>query len=162
MFADRLKQARKNKGIRQIELAKLLNTTNTSVSNWENNFSKPDLEMIKKLCKVLDVSADYFLEMNQDELSVEEKNFVDLYRLMDEQGKEVIKYILKQEYKRIKIYTDLENSIEIMKQKLNNERDNECTNIPAVARCKKLENKILKLNKNMDSSKLKGIQGDEF
>lgn len=161
MFGEKLKQARKNKGIRQLELAKLLNTTNTSVSNWENNFSRPDLDMIKKMCSILGVSANYFLEIDDNnELSTEEKQLIELYRVMDNQGKEVLNYILKQEEKRIKIYKDLENSISKMQNKLN-KQDNYLS-IPMVARSKDVDDKVLKINKDVDINNIKGIQGDEF
>lgn len=152
MFGEKLKQARKNKGIRQIELAKLLNTTNTSVSNWENDFSRPDLDMIKKLCDTLNVSANYFLEIDDDELTPEEKNIIDLYRVMDDQGKEVLKYIIKQEQKRIYEYNKLKNSL----------HQQEYSDIKMVARSKNLSNKTLKINKNVDVNKIKGIEGDDF
>lgn len=160
MFGEKLKQARKNKGIRQLELAKLLNTTNTSVSNWENNFSRPDLDMIKKMCSILDVSANYFLEIDEEELSSEEKNIINLYRIMDEQGKEVLSYILKQEEKRIRVYNELQQSIKEMKEKLN--ETDEYLSLPMVARSKDADNKVLKINKNINLNNIKGIQGDEF
>lgn len=160
MFGEKLKQARKNKGIRQLELAKLLNTTNTSVSNWENNFSRPDLDMIKKMCSILDVSANYFLEIDEEELSSEEKNIINLYRIMDEQGKEVLSYILKQEEKRIRVYNELQQSIKEMKEKLN--ESDEYLSLPMVARSKDADNKVLKINKNINLNNIKGIQGDEF
>lgn len=159
MFGEKLRQARKNKGIRQIELAKLLNTTNTSVSNWENDFSRPDLDMIKKLCLILNVSANYFLGIDDDELSSDEKNFLNLYRVMDEQGKEVLNYIINQEYKRIQIYNELEKEICQMKKKI--EQNNTFESVPVAARSKDSKEKTLKIN-NENLSKLTGIQGDEF
>ncbi len=160
MFGEKLKQARKNKGIRQLELAKLLNTTNTSVSNWENNFSRPDLDMIKKMCSILNVSANYFLEIEEEELSSEEKNIIQLYRVMDQQGKEVLSYILRQEEKRIRVYNELQQSIKEMEEKLKEQED--FRSIPMVARSKDTDNKVLKINKNINLDKIKGIQGDEF
>ena len=36
MFGDKLKRARINAKLKQSELAKILDTTNTTISNWEN------------------------------------------------------------------------------------------------------------------------------
>lgn len=152
MFGEQLKKARKNKGIRQVELAKLLNTTNTSVSNWENNFSRPDIDMIKKICSILDISSDFLLEIDEEELTPEEREFISLYKVMDKQGKEVLNYILKQEIKRISVYNKLKNSFET-----NEEQD-----IRLVARSKDLNDKNLSINKNIDISKINGIVGDDF
>lgn len=152
MFGEQLKKARKNKGIRQVELAKLLNTTNTSVSNWENNFSRPDIDMIKKICSILDISSDFLLEIDEEELTPEEREFISLYKVMDKQGKEVLNYILKQEIKRISVYNKLKSSFET-----NEEQD-----IRLVARSKDLNDKNLSINKNIDISKINGIVGDDF
>lgn len=34
-FGEKLKQARNDAGLKQSELAKILGTTNTTISNWE-------------------------------------------------------------------------------------------------------------------------------
>ena len=53
-----LRQARK---MSQGELAKELNVTKQSVSNWENDMGEPPYETLKKICKYFEVSADFLL-----------------------------------------------------------------------------------------------------
>lgn len=53
-----LRQARK---MSQVELAKELNVTKQSVSNWENDNIQPSVEMLEKIAKVFSVSIDYLL-----------------------------------------------------------------------------------------------------
>lgn len=57
----RIKQLRKEKGMLQSELATLLNTTNDTISLWELDKRSPDVEDLKKLCLIFNVSADYLL-----------------------------------------------------------------------------------------------------
>ena len=60
-FCIRLKELRIESGKTQKQLANELNTTDDSVFSWEKGRSQPSIEMICKLCAVLNVSADYLL-----------------------------------------------------------------------------------------------------
>lgn len=53
-----LKAARVNKGLTQLEAAKLLNVSKDTVGNWEKGKSYPNLKNIKEIEKVYDVSYD--------------------------------------------------------------------------------------------------------
>lgn len=61
VFQQRLTELRKEAKISQKELAKWLDTTNSSVCDWERGRSMPDLNMLTKIAKVFSVSADYLL-----------------------------------------------------------------------------------------------------
>lgn len=101
-FGEKLKNARVDAGFTQSGLAKLLNTTNTTVSNWENNVSKPDLDMLSYICGSLDVSASYFLQsqLPEDEVSLPELKLIKKYRSLDPYGQETVNYILDREAAR--------------------------------------------------------------
>jgi transcriptional regulator with XRE-family HTH domain len=62
----RLKEIRLKKGISQRQLAKLIDVDNSSISKYEKGVSMTD-EVIKKICKALEVNADYFLKLTDDE-----------------------------------------------------------------------------------------------
>ncbi|MCU9810048.1 helix-turn-helix domain-containing protein [Paraclostridium sp. AKS46] len=47
-FAERLKQLRESKGLKQIELAKKLNLTSAALSQYEKGIREPNSEMLKK------------------------------------------------------------------------------------------------------------------
>jgi len=57
-FAIILKELRKSNNITQVELAKMLNLTQSSVSEWENEISRPEYENLIKLADIFDVSLD--------------------------------------------------------------------------------------------------------
>ncbi|MCL1701585.1 helix-turn-helix transcriptional regulator [Lysinibacillus sp. Bpr_S20] len=61
MIKQRLKAARKAKKLTQEQLAKLLQTTKGTISNYENGYSTPSNEMLALLSEKLDVTSDYLL-----------------------------------------------------------------------------------------------------
>lgn len=66
MFKEMLKKVREEKGITQQELAKLLIIKNYTISDYEQGRSEPDLETLKKICIILDISADELLEIDTE------------------------------------------------------------------------------------------------
>ena len=59
-FGDRIREARKAAGLTQRQLADRLGVSNTSISNWEKGLSRPDADMIQKLCVYLSLEPNYF------------------------------------------------------------------------------------------------------
>lgn len=57
----RLKSIRKSKYLSQTQLAKKLNTTKATISNYENAYSTPSNEMLVSISLILDCSIDYLL-----------------------------------------------------------------------------------------------------
>lgn len=51
-------QCRKEKKLTQEQLAEMLNTTNKSVSKWENGICLPDSSLYEPLCNVLEISIN--------------------------------------------------------------------------------------------------------
>lgn len=102
-FGEKLKAARIECGLKQAELAKKLNTTGNTISNWENNVSKPDLDTLSYICGILHVKASYFLHatLPEDEVSIPELNIIKKYRSLDPHGQETVSYILDRESERI-------------------------------------------------------------
>jgi repressor LexA len=65
-IGDNIRKARLNLGMNQHELSNKLvkqgiNVGNTTISNWENNISKPDPDTISALCEILNVDGNYIL-----------------------------------------------------------------------------------------------------
>jgi transcriptional regulator with XRE-family HTH domain len=60
-FGSRLKSLRQKKGLTQRELAKLIGAKHNSISDWENDGHKPDMDTIERLMGVFEVSSDYLL-----------------------------------------------------------------------------------------------------
>lgn len=61
IFSERLKLARKIKGLYQEDLAKQVNTTKSTISNYENGHSTPSNDMLVQLADVLNTTTDYLL-----------------------------------------------------------------------------------------------------
>ena len=59
-FGDKIREARKAAGLTQRQLADKVNVSNTSISNWEKNLSRPDPDTIQHLCWALNVQPNYF------------------------------------------------------------------------------------------------------
>ena len=53
-----LAKLRNEKGYTQQKLADKIHVTNKAISNWENGRSNPDLDMMKELAKIFDVTVD--------------------------------------------------------------------------------------------------------
>lgn len=58
---NRIKALRTATGIKQIELCKALGITQGALSGWENERYEPDIDSIKKLADIFEVSVDYLL-----------------------------------------------------------------------------------------------------
>ncbi|MED0662230.1 helix-turn-helix transcriptional regulator [Geobacillus thermodenitrificans] len=63
-FPQRLRMLRKAKGLTQEELGRRVNVTKVSISGYENGNRTPDMDTLKALADVLDVSVDYLLGRN--------------------------------------------------------------------------------------------------
>ena len=66
MFPERLKQLRKEKGLTQIELAKVLGVSSGTVAMWETGKRKPSFDMFDRLTGIFDKRIDYILGTTDD------------------------------------------------------------------------------------------------
>ena len=104
MFGDKLKKARISAKLKQSDLAKILDTTNTTISNWENNVSKPDVDTIEYICGALNVPASYFFNTPDSVttiLTITEQAHIKKYRTLDEHGKKLVDNVLNLECERV-------------------------------------------------------------
>ena len=61
---NRVKALRIEAGMKQLELAKALTTTQQTISKYESETLKLDPGTIAQLCQIFDVTADYLLCMS--------------------------------------------------------------------------------------------------
>lgn len=66
IFRERLRETRIDRGLSQKQLAEIIKTTNSSISDWENGRSQPDLATIVRLALSFDVSVDYLLGLEDE------------------------------------------------------------------------------------------------
>lgn len=64
IFSQRLRELRLDKCMSMKELAKELNTTDATISNWENGVNEPKISYLKAIAVYFDVSADYLLGLS--------------------------------------------------------------------------------------------------
>jgi len=62
-FGQRLGELRKDHQQTQQGLADLLHVSKFTVSSWEQDRSCPPVQMVKQICQLYDISADYLLEL---------------------------------------------------------------------------------------------------
>jgi transcriptional regulator with XRE-family HTH domain len=68
-IGEKLKTIRNTKGISQKELSKLINSHINDISRYERGVQIPSIEVIKKIAQVFDVSTDFLLFDNYQEIS---------------------------------------------------------------------------------------------
>ena len=76
MLNERIRKLRLERNWSQVDLAKKLNVTKQSVSNWENDNIQPSIEMLVKLAGTFSVSTDYLL-------GLEDRRYLEITGLSD-------------------------------------------------------------------------------
>lgn len=80
-FHEKLQWLRKMRGLTQEELAGLLFVSRTAVSKWESGRGSPNLDSLKAIAKLFDVTVDELLS-GGELLSIAEENARDTRRLV--------------------------------------------------------------------------------
>lgn len=71
-FGDRLKNARNKKGLTQEQLASKLGIAKSTLAGYEKGNREPDVFKIKKIIELLDIDADYLLDIKKSSPDDEE------------------------------------------------------------------------------------------
>lgn len=66
MYGQRIRELRTGQGLTQTELAKILNTTQKSISKYETEALDLNTNMIIALCRYFEISADYLLGLKDE------------------------------------------------------------------------------------------------
>ena len=105
---DNIRSARIKKNLNQKELADKLSARgvkvgNTTISNWESGFSKPDPDTISVLCEILDVDANFILDFYKNNNNFDETNVLfDKYKdILTDDDKETIKFLIEKRKREI-------------------------------------------------------------
>lgn len=70
-LGQKLKSARKNAGLTQEQMAEKLAVSRQAITKWEADRGMPDIENLKQLSKLLNISIDYLLDSGESiDLSV--------------------------------------------------------------------------------------------
>lgn len=66
-LGEKIKSARRIKGFTQHQLAGMVGAKHNSVSDWENDKSKPDMDTIELLCGALELTPTYLVGSKSDD-----------------------------------------------------------------------------------------------
>lgn len=99
-FGDKLREARKNKGYTQEQIAGLLGIAKSTYTGYEKGVREPDLFKIKRLVEVLDVDSSWLLGVDDSpsNITAAEYQAIKKYRALDERGKMAVDSTLAREY----------------------------------------------------------------
>lgn len=90
-FGSRLRQKRKEMGLKQSELGELLGVTGSAIGNYENNLSSPKAEILYKAFDVLHCDANFLF---QDEMAELKKSSISARAEMEDDLSDIDKTIL--------------------------------------------------------------------
>lgn len=84
-FAERLREARKSKGITAKDMASKLNINYTTYANYENQGREPKYDLLCKIAAVLHVSIDELLGYIAEEADDTDlwRRLQDIFKLLD-------------------------------------------------------------------------------
>lgn len=74
-LSEKLMKLRKEKGLSQEEFGNEINVSRQSVSKWENDEARPDIDKVKEIVKKFQVSYNYLLN---DEMETEEEDITNI------------------------------------------------------------------------------------
>lgn len=74
---ERLRAARKNKNLSQNAVSEALLISRQSISKWENNVCLPDLDNLKKICDLYEITPNDLLAENVSEFESSSNTFVE-------------------------------------------------------------------------------------
>lgn len=105
-FGEILYRLRKEKDLKQEEIAMKIGVKKNTVSNYENDISKPHYEQLVKLCNLFHVSPNHLMEEdldidNENELPPDVQQLKDKYDKLTDHDKSIVDYILKMEEESI-------------------------------------------------------------
>lgn len=94
-FGSKLKELRINNDLTQIELAEKLNMSKANISKYEADLIEPNLDTLKKISLLFNVSVNELLEIQTNKIAVKTlpQNIVDLIKQCSALNKEELKKV---------------------------------------------------------------------
>ena len=91
IICERVRYYRALRKIDQKELARQLNITKNSISNWECGRSRPDVSLLPDLCRILDISPFDLMGMQDPRVfDPKEQQHMDNYRKLKKSNKNLV------------------------------------------------------------------------
>lgn len=107
-FGTRLRDKRKELGITQPQLAKILGVSQSAIGSWETDTNSPRATLLYDLFDILHCDANYLFQDETRELYKDKatpgefENIIKKYRDLDDHGRKMVDFTLEEEYERSK------------------------------------------------------------
>lgn len=118
-LVSQLKKGRLDKGLKQSDVARETGIKNTTLSNYENGVTEPDMDTFLALCELYELDFVSLMEEAYG-IKVLGKNFhikpsqmemLERYDDLDDHGKEMVDFTLSKEYERSIAEKEKQNNI---------------------------------------------------
>jgi len=114
-FSERLKYLRTSHYLSQLELAKYLKISKSSINMYERGEREPGIETLEKIADHFNVDIDYLLgksevanrslivpeRVTSYDYTPEETDLIYKYRCLDDRGQAAVRNVLEHEYKSL-------------------------------------------------------------
>ncbi|HCM86850.1 helix-turn-helix transcriptional regulator [Enterococcus sp.] len=101
-YSRLIKQKRKERGLTQKELAKIVHTSQQAIARYETQKAEPSLEVLQAISEALGTPLSYFID---EDTSETEKEYIALYRSLSEENQnkalEFLRLLKRQEIEQI-------------------------------------------------------------
>ena len=102
IFIEVLEKELKKRNLTLNKMAKTTGISQAATSRWKHG-SYPSIDVLANICKYLNVSADYLLELEPPpNITDRERRLLEYFRAADERGKEYILEVAEREASRNK------------------------------------------------------------
>ena len=97
-FGEVLHLLRKQEDLKQEDIARKIGVQKNTISNYENNVSKPHYEQLIKLCNLFNVDPNYLMQdditiINTTKLNPEDQYIIDHYKSLTAHDREIVDHI---------------------------------------------------------------------
>lgn len=100
-FAQRLKDLRIAFGLSQSDVAEQIGSNYSTVANWEQGATRPNIDTVRALCQLYGCSADYLLGLPGDKLTEDEALRLDRLRRLDDDGLHTVDAVIESQLLRL-------------------------------------------------------------
>ena len=90
-YAEAIRAARNAQGMNQAELAERLGVSRNTVAGWETGHSRPDLDTVPALCKVLHLTLSQFFGVRSG-IAASERQLLETFRGLEQADQEAIRW----------------------------------------------------------------------
>jgi len=86
-FKDRLVELMSKNNINNSDLAKIANVSKTTIANYLNGKSEPDVSTLYAISKALNTTTDYLIFGNEEIIDYIEQRLLEIFRSLDEENR---------------------------------------------------------------------------